>query len=88
MLYKHENKLSSFWNNHLTNISLCLSKVINSYASQLDKECIVDIPISNFKEHMSEIEHDDNLYVKDECLLKNNRTEGFIMYGNYLNEKI
>ena len=37
---------------------------------------------------MSEIDHDDNLHVKDVFLIKNKRTVGFIMYGHYSKENI
>ena len=48
----------------------------------------MDIAISNHKEHMSEIEHDENLHVKDDFLNKNKCNVGFIMHGNYSKENI
>ena len=88
MFWKYENQSSSRRNKHLTNISLSPRKGINSRISQLNKACIEDIPISNYKERMSEIDHDHNLHVKDDFLIKNKCTVGFITHGKYSNRRL
>ena len=88
MLNKCKNELMPPHDERLNQFSLCLSKNVNSILVELDKECIVEIPHSTCKYIMSEIEHIDNSFMRDNFTCENKCTGGFIFHGNVSCENI